>query len=342
MSRRTTAIQDFSKAGRWLQCPYTGRVRISSIAVLFLAACSLETAVVAPTSLDAATDAATDARLDSRLDVPDSTLPRDARPDVLSDSAPDTTPPMDAGPTCPIQPDDDTIALFAFEDVLTGMFMDTVSGRDGTVAGGEALAPAGPPGCGDAFGFRARPIVRGVIPDASPFDLAVGSIDFFMRYDGDLPRPNPDTRDATIGVISRDANGTAQPGHMTVRLAPTGELILSIQRPSGMGAVRCTNSAITPGTWHHVAMNFGAPSAEIYLDGVRGDRTDTIVANGGGGSSSWACGDDDPAGIDGNDNPFVIGASASSSSEGGADGLFQPFEDGAMDQLRISRVRRAF
>jgi len=308
--------------------------------VCMLSGCSLDSGALPTMDIADATD---DGRSGDGS-RPDAIAP-DARLDGARDSTPpptDTNVPVDGGPLCPTGADVDTIAYFAFEDLASGLLADATGRQTGMVTGGEARIVPGPPGCGDAFGFTPSPFVYGVIEDSSDFDLTEGSFDFFMRYDGPLPRPNPSDRASTLGIFSRDANGTADPGHLTIRMAPTGELILSIQRPSGTGAVRCTDSAVTPGTWHHVGVNLGAPSAEIYLDGDRGGRTDSLSAHAGNAVTGWNCGDDDPAGIDGNDNPIVIGASGSSSNEGGAAGVFQSFREGAMDQLRISRVRRPF
>lgn len=57
----------------------------------------------------------------------------------------------------------------------------------------------------------------------------------------------------------------------------------------------------------------------------------------------YACGGEVVAnGIDGNANPWVIGASNTSSDEGSPDPDGLDLEGGALDELRISAVRRTF
>jgi len=325
----------------WFGARAVYRRSVVSVAIWLvwvLCGCSLDQGAIAEMDVG-------DPALDSRVGdgSGEDAIAPDARVDGARDATPpDTRPPVDAGPRCPTMADRDTVAYFEFGDLAGGLLVDATGRQTGMVVGGDARIVPGPPGCGDAIGFTPSPFVYGVIEDSTDFYHLVGSFDFFMRYDGVLPRPNPSDRDSTLGVFSRDANGTSDPGHITIRMAPTGELILSIQRPGGRGAVRCTDSAITPGTWHHVGVNLGEPSTEIYLDGDRGGRTDRIDAHSGGSPVSWDCGDEAPASIEGNDNPIVIGASGSSTNEGGASGTFQSFREGAMDQLRISRVRRPF
>jgi len=281
-----------------------------------------------------------DAPGDSRSDAPSLDSGRDTR----SDGAPvdtsvrvDTSVP-DGGVLCPTGPDGDTIAYYDFTDTSLGLLTDTAGLHHGAVVGGVALVTAGPTGCGNAIAFARSPLTFGAVPNSPDFSLSSGSIDFFLRYDAPLPRPMPTREPATVGVLSRDANGVT-PGHMTIWIAPDGSVVLRVQRSSG-NIIRCTEP-VTTGTWHHVGVNFGSP-VEVYLDGAVSTRTDVLRLNLGPMTPfDFDCGLTGSGGIDGNTNPFTVGAQDGLSPEGLA-APSQPFANGAIDQLRISRERRSF
>jgi len=60
------------------------------------------------------------------------------------------------------------------------------------------------------------------------------------------------------------------------------------------------------------------------------------------GPPDTACSQELSGGIDGNDNPWTVGIGSWSSMEGGLDSLNAPLVGGAVDELRISAVRRDF
>jgi Ca2+-binding RTX toxin-like protein len=107
------------------------------------------------------------------------------------------------------------------------------------------------------------------------------------------------------GLISRDANGQSQPGHFTAYL-DGNDLEWRLQSTSQTYTVSVAN-VISAGTWHHIAMSFGSDGMKLFLDGEQV------------GSNAFT------GGIDGNNEPWVIGANAWNSSTGTANNLHSYF-----------------
>jgi Concanavalin A-like lectin/glucanases superfamily len=227
---------------------------------------------------------------------------------------------------CPA-PDEDTIALYRFDSA--GDVSDDLGGHDGAVQGGGLLAPDGLTGCGLAVEFPEPSESIMVVADSKDFDLALGSIDLLVR----VPAVGVE-----MGIVSRDADDANQPGHFTIVLDDTGRFVARLQGDSGQ-RVFCSDSSAVPGEWHHLAVNFGAPLAELYLDGVSGNNDDTVTILGG---QDFVCNELHEEGIDGNDVPWVFGADNSTSGDGQTDEPRSFFSGGAIDHVRISRVRRGF
>ena len=57
---------------------------------------------------------------------------------------------------------------------------------------------------------------------------------------------------------------------------------------------------------------------------------------------SIQCGTNGAGGIDGNDNPLVVGAAAWLSGEGSADPVSSHLAPAALDHVRLSSIRRDF
>jgi hypothetical protein len=115
------------------------------------------------------------------------------------------------------------------------------------------------------------------------------------------------------GFVSKDAAGTADPGHLTLGVRG-GEIWARIQEPDESYVLR----GPTPATdsWHHVVFSFGGEGATLFVDGEAVDSADTTV------------------GLDANPNPLVVGANAWSSADGAADDLTW-YTDGLIDDVRL-------
>ena len=256
----------------------------------------------------------------------------DAQPPVDAPDAPDAPGARDAGTGPCASRDADTIALWDFESGLPTVLRDVAGGHDGSGVRGP-MAVDGPEGCGTALGLGgSEPPAYGVIPDSTDFHLAMGSIDLWVRYDGDLGLASDPPR----GILSRDATGKA-PGHFTLLLAGNGVLIVRVQT-TGAEVVLCSDSPVTPSTWTHVGVLLGAPEVELWVDGRLQTRTGFVT----GRLALGACGETFDTGIAGNANPWVFGAGSWESAEGTGAPLAGYLAPAALDHVRISSVRRDF
>jgi hypothetical protein len=107
--------------------------------------------------------------------------------------------------------------------------------------------------------------------------------------------------------------------------------------------VQCQASAPV-GQWFHVGVNFGKTTGlQLFVDHKQASGTHNITFGGPGYvcSQSRTCGSSSLAGIAGNTNPWVIGASAMQSGEGNGTPATNPLA-GAIDEVRISKKPRAF
>jgi Ca2+-binding RTX toxin-like protein len=143
------------------------------------------------------------------------------------------------------------------------------------------------------------------IADAPSWQLPDGTVQLWF---------NPDDVSGRQGLIGRDADLQAQDGHFSLYLQDD-DLVFRIQDTSTSNVYTVADS-VTAGDWHHVAVSFGADGVEVFLDG------ELVVS------------DPFSGGIDGNSNPWVIGALNWSSAEGANDSLHS-FFDGRIAEVAI-------
>lgn len=226
-----------------------------------------------------------------------------------------------------------TVALYSMDDLAEGLVFGEASGEhpDGRVVG-SILPRLGDATCGRALGIGRDS--WGEIPHHVAWhDLK--AIDFWLW----LPPPRLPKLGA-VGVISRDATGTSVSGHLTLHYTETGVLRLRVQGLDGEEAVQlCTAGPVATEQWVHVGINLGAPMVELIVDGEVAD----FVGETELGGIFTACGLSTERTMNGNQNPWLVGASAINSREGEA----TPTEDsqlidGRVDQLRFSSERRDF
>ena len=231
-------------------------------------------------------------------------------------------------PECVAQTDGDTVMLFTFSGSGTKV-TDATGNHHGTIVGTAAKRVTGKAGCGKAMDFAtSSPISYVEVPDSSAFDLKQGSLDLWVKFDNDT---------GAEGIIGRDASGTTQPGHLTIARLCNGALLARLQNSTDPEGRRCSKP-LPKGKWYHVAVNFGGSGGfDLYVDGVPTNETADIIC----GTTTEKCGVDITTGINGNDNPWVIGAHTWTSAEGSPDPLKSPF-NGLVDSVRLSKVRRKF
>jgi hypothetical protein len=232
----------------------------------------------------------------------------------------------DAQEACPgdVALDANTIALYDFEDVVGTTIPDRSGRHAGEARGGVVLEP-GPGACGSALQIHDGSYV--FIPPDPAWQIEEGSVEFWVRLPATLPN-------ATMAVISRDAHFTTN-GDFTVYVASDGTIVARLQRPEAT-AVRCSTRPAAPGKWTKVGFNFGPQGTALYVDGEQGMGTkfmDFIMAT---------CGADAMGGLTGNDYEIVIGASLDRADAASTDQLAFALNGGAVDDVRISNVRRSF
>lgn len=221
--------------------------------------------------------------------------------------------------------DGNTVALYDFENIVGTTVPDLTGRHTGQLRGGTVVREPGPAGCGSGLQIRNNVYVY-IAPDPA-WQLAEGSVDFWVK----LPTPLPN---ATMAVISRDAHFTTN-GDFTVYVASDGTIVARLQRPEAT-AVRCSTRPAQPGKWTKVGFNFGPQGTALYVDGEQGVGTkylDFITAT---------CGVDAVGGLTGNDYEIVLGASLDRADAASTDALTFFLVGGAVDDVRISNVRRSF
>lgn len=253
------------------------------------------------------------------------------RPDLLVDLPTDGALIEDAWPdggACAVGPDPDTVALYPVFSSNGMKLIDTTNRHHGELRGAVGRVN-GPPGCGQALSFGGDIADYAELPADPAWDLKEGSIDLWVRIDAPATERH-------LGIVSRDAKDAARLGHFTLFQLVDGGVAVRLQRGTNDGIARCS-PPLTQGDWHHIGVNFGAGGLELFVDGVPAERKDTYVVS----LEILKCGTSSEQGIDGNDNPWVLGASSHLSVEGAATPITYPFR-GAIDSFRVSRVRRAF
>lgn len=218
--------------------------------------------------------------------------------------------------------DDDTVALYSFDDA-GDISHDLAGTHDGELPNGAPNVVDGP--CGSAVEFPDSLYVR--VDDSPDWDLNVGSIELWLRGVDDS---------SDRGIISRDASGTGLPGHFELIL-DHDERVLARLQVQGATHFLCSEP-ITVDAWTHIGVNFGAPGFELFVGG----ELATYDGTAGYDSKTIQCGSTASDGIEGNDNPWVFGASIAESSEPSGIPVNRYLAGGAIDNVRISRVRRDF
>lgn len=247
-------------------------------------------------------------------------------PDVFDAGSPDVfdAGEPDAGPTACDDADGDTLFLFTFDDAN-----DVVTAESG-VADNSLLQPGDSPCGGNVLRITndESPSSHFRIPNRPEFELSAGSMDFWIRGPAAA---------FTQDIIGRDAQDGGA-GHFTVSTSEMGELVLRSQSVLEEFYI-CSEPVDFESTWRRVGINFGAGGVELWIDGVRQNRSGALLYREG----EWTCFDGThELNLIGNANPFVVGAVAIYSGEGTHLPLREPFAGLEVDQLRLSSVRRDY
>lgn len=213
--------------------------------------------------------------------------------------------------------DKDTLALFTFDGPKGGQTIVDLTGNwVGYLRGTGFIWLTGRDGCGYALGCMGDEKSYVEIPNNATLEqLKEGSIEFWLRLD-------KQGLGYEQGILSRDAKGTVKPGHFSVWVV-ANKVCVQLLPPGKNKGYKVYSPQITSDTWYHVGINFGPPTLELYLDGKLVGKTSNT------------------SGIDGNQNPLVIGAGTWLSEEGAAEPIISTLI-GDIDQLHFRSARRAF
>jgi hypothetical protein len=235
-----------------------------------------------------------------------------AREDSSSAGGSDVSESVSSTSACAASTDSATLALYTFDNAQDQTTIKDLTGRlDGTVVGSGVSLVDGKPGCGKAIAFSGSAGHVLIPSDAALENLNEGSVDFWIRVDGDGQQ----------GVLSRDAKYQAKPGHLSILI--TGERRVHVRLQDTTREYEVSSERMEGTGWHHVGVCFGSSTLTLHLDGKQQDSTSTS------------------AGIAGNQNPLVLGGLSWGSEEGGSDPVEYPLR-GALDSVRISSTRRDF
>jgi hypothetical protein len=232
-------------------------------------------------------------------------------------------------PACNETPQTGDLLLYRFEEPAGATFVtDAVGAHPGTARAPGASTTSGPTACGAARLFESGPLGFPIIevPHHPDFNLTSGSLSFWVRL--------PAARTlSSRGIVSRDAFGEARPGHLSVYEVASGHLVVRLQGATSSGA-RCSEAPLPPDVWIKVGVNFGAPGLQLFVNDAEqmGIHPNIVVP-------TSACGRNTTDGIDGNENPWVLGASSDGSVEGTADPFERTAQGVAIDAFRVSRAR---
>lgn len=223
----------------------------------------------------------------------------------------------------------DIVAHYRFD--TAGPIITDESGRHDGEAVEGVMSTMGV--TGEAIAFPSgMPAPHVVVPNSSAWDLPEGAIELWVRPVGTSEQ---------LGIFSRDNMGTSD-GH--IALVQDGQSFFAIRMQAsadadaGIGRFLCSDPAPIADTWMHIGINLGPPAAELWVDGVLGQRTDSVTLFG----ETAPCNNAGPRSILGNDDPWVFGALNIASLPGTTSEITYPFAGGAIDELIIWRTRQDF
>ncbi len=224
--------------------------------------------------------------------------------------------------------DESLLALYPFDQDVADQVVDLQGANPGILVGTVAHTDGPAAECGQALLFDGDLGNYAQVDDSNSWIVDAGSLDFWFRLDA-MPTDY-------VGLVSKDASGTAESGHITVFIDSQGRLLSRIQEtgaPNSEGVTCSAPGAIVVGQWNHLGVNFGtATVTKVWLNGFEIDEPGTF--------DTLVCQTATEALID-NREPWAFGLAAWNS----ASGLATPSSGslvGALDHVRISNAARDF
>lgn len=255
-------------------------------------------------------------------DLSSADLPSAAHEGALKADAPTAS-------SCP-KIDEYTVAFYSFEQHLKEA---TDPSKNGDLKRPDVFSPSpsyeSSP-CGEALSFLPN---NNLAPDIPPFHVQLpphedwkldkGSIDLLVWFSGDISPEH-----LFQGILSRDADKKDLPGHFTLfralphadnRMESNGDILCVRLQGINDDAHPQSNYACTQGVqkdqWHQLGINFGGGSLELWVDGQLNQLEPVRLYPDmlGLEEDKYCIGRADTTGsdgIDGNENPWVLGASS--------------------------------
>lgn len=226
-----------------------------------------------------------------------------------------------------------TVAVYSFDADTGTTIQDALGAHPAQWVGGQLTLGEGHINCGKAIEFDETESYV-LIPAADAWRLQEGSVDFWLRTPKQLPT-------SPLGLITRDASHEVEAGHLAILFNPNGTIIARLQHPEA-NSLRCSTMPVPLDAWVHIAYNFGGPgtetqpATELFVNG----QLATLA--GAAGVYPGDCNTDVRGGIAENNNSWVVGASSDAANDGEVNNLRFFASDIAIDELRISAVRRPF
>ncbi|RLB49589.1 MAG: hypothetical protein DRJ42_20745 [Deltaproteobacteria bacterium] len=227
------------------------------------------------------------------------------------------------------------IAHYTFDTDGPAEVRDAVGGHHGSVAAGRHCDVGA---CDTALCFDGTEpgVNHAMVPHSPDFLLEKGAVEFFAQLDSL----------GSFGLVSRDAFGAMEPGHLTVMTTTDGHVVFRLQVLEGAAPPArwlCSRATVEVGRPFHVGVSWGGPGGvRLFLNG-----SDELYVGGGltidqGGPTSITCvAAGAPGGIEGNSEPWYFGVYAGFRRPDTPYDLRAPLH-GTIDEVRIHNAPMNF
>ena len=145
------------------------------------------------------------------------------------------------------------------------------------------------------------------IPASTDFQLPEGTITLWF---------NTSDLSTTQTLISRDSSNFDGGGHLNITIDTNGQIDVRHQTSSTSHYIDSGTTTVATGEWHQLSYSWGADGMKLYIDDQLVDSDPTVLT------------------LEGNNEPFTIGASQWKSGDGVANNLENYFE-GQIDEVAI-------
>lgn len=166
------------------------------------------------------------------------------------------------------------VAYWPLHEVNDSIAVDEIAGRNGTygspsVAGIETHTHGNP---APRMAWN-NEFVR--VPHDSSFELAEGTLAFWARFN---TKPDNDDEQDRLYIVVKERSSLDSSMSLVIYL-DEDDLVYSLIRSGESRSLRVSESKIKVGSWHVIAVTWGARGMELYLNGKR-EAQQTSYLNG--------------------------------------------------------------